>query len=38
VGYYLADILVSKLDRPLPELVTMTVDEAKAAIKATLGR
>jgi len=34
VGYYLADQLVTRLDRPLPELVAMSVDEAKEAIRA----
>ncbi|HWH35133.1 MAG TPA: hypothetical protein VNT56_07410 [Acidimicrobiales bacterium] len=34
VGYYLADQLVGRLDRPLPELVALSVDEAKAAIRS----
>ena len=37
VGYYLADVLVGRLGRPLPELVTTSVDDARAAIRAALG-
>lgn len=36
VGYYVADVLVSLLGRPLPDLVTTSVDDARAAIKAAL--
>ncbi|MHB1533326.1 MAG: hypothetical protein ACYC1D_01685 [Acidimicrobiales bacterium] len=37
VGFYLADKLVGRLGRPLPELVAMTVDEGRAAIREALG-
>ena len=37
LGYYLADVLVGRLGRPLPELVTMSVDDARAAIRTALG-
>lgn len=36
VGYYLADLLVASLDRPLPELVALSVDEGRAAIRQAL--
>ena len=36
VGYYLADLLVASLDRPLPELVTLSVDDARTAIREAL--
>lgn len=36
VGYYLADALVAALDRPLPDLVALSVDEAGAAIREVL--
>ena len=36
VGYYVADLLVGRLGRPLPELVTMPVEEASAAIRDVL--
>lgn len=38
VGYYLADLVVSGLERPLPELVTLPVDEARQAIRDALGK
>jgi hypothetical protein len=37
VGYYVADVLVTGLDRPLPELARTTVEEGRAAIRAALG-
>lgn len=37
VGFYLADQLVTKLNRSLPDLVTMNVMEARAAIREALG-
>ena len=36
VGYYVADELVAGMGRSLPELVAMSVDEARAAIRETL--
>ncbi|MDP9389186.1 MAG: hypothetical protein M3Q48_15025 [Actinomycetota bacterium] len=36
VGYYLADELVTALDRPLPELARMGVDEARQAVREVL--
>lgn len=36
VGYYLADLLVASLERPLPELVVLSVDEARTAIREVL--
>lgn len=36
VGYYLADLLVASLERPLPELVALSVDEARTAIREVL--
>jgi hypothetical protein len=36
VGQFVADQLVSRIDKPLPELVRMTPDEARAAIKSVL--
>lgn len=36
VGYYVAEAIVADLGRPLPELVAMSVDEARAAVRATL--
>ena len=36
VGYYLADQVVGSLGRSLPELVAMTVDEARAAVRDAL--
>lgn len=36
VGYYLADVLVEGLGRPLPELTALTADEARAAIREAL--
>ncbi len=36
VGYYVADQLVRQLDRPLPELVRMSVEQARAAIRDAL--
>ncbi|MGH9190766.1 MAG: hypothetical protein ACRD0Q_12205 [Acidimicrobiales bacterium] len=37
VGYYLADSLVAGLGVALPELVAMTVDEARSAIRTAVG-
>jgi len=34
VGYYVADQLVKRLDRPLPDLVTLSVEEAQEAIRS----
>ena len=34
VGYFVADQLVTRLGRPLPELVTMTVAEARETIRS----
>ena len=36
VGFYIADELVKSLDRSLPELVAMSVDEGRAAIRDAL--
>jgi hypothetical protein len=36
LGYYLADELVRGMDRPLPELVALSVDEARAAVRVAL--
>lgn len=36
LGYYVADELVRGLGRPLPELVALSVDEARAAIREAL--
>ncbi|MDP9006421.1 MAG: hypothetical protein M3N15_05840 [Actinomycetota bacterium] len=36
VGYYVAEVLVAGLGRPLPELVTMSVGDARAAIRDAL--
>ena len=36
VGYFVADELVRELERPLPELARMGVDEARAAIRQLL--
>lgn len=36
VGYYLADLVVAAMDRPLPELVALSVDEARAAVREVL--
>lgn len=36
VGYYLADRVVASLGRPLPELVAMSVDEARQAVRDAL--
>ncbi len=36
VGYYLADQVVGSLGKSLPELVAMSVDDARAAIRAAL--
>lgn len=36
VGYFLADELVTSLDRPLPELVALSVGEARTAIRGAL--
>lgn len=36
VGFYVADALVASLDRPLSELVRMSVDEGRDAIRAAL--
>ncbi|HEX2700209.1 MAG TPA: hypothetical protein VHM89_08425 [Acidimicrobiales bacterium] len=36
VGYYLADLLVGSMDAPLPELVALSVDEARAAVREAL--
>jgi len=38
VGFYIADELITSLGRSLPELVAMTVDEAKAAVVDALDR
>lgn len=38
VGYYLADLLVASLDRPLPDLVALSVDEGGATIREALDR
>lgn len=37
VGYFVADEVVKGLDRPLPELAAMSVDEARAAVREQLG-
>jgi hypothetical protein len=37
VGFFLADDLVARLGRPLPELAAMSVDEGRAAIRDLLG-
>ncbi|HEX2023943.1 MAG TPA: hypothetical protein VHF00_04520 [Acidimicrobiales bacterium] len=37
VGYYVADVLVAGLNRPLPELARTGVEEGRAAIRAALG-
>lgn len=37
VGYFLADSLVRRLDRPLGELVTMSPDEGRRAVREALG-
>lgn len=36
VGYYLADLLVGSLAAPLSELVTLSVDDARSAIREAL--
>ena len=36
VGYYLADLLVGSMDAPLPELVALSLDEARAAVREAL--
>ncbi len=36
VGYFVADLVVAGLDRPLPELAAMTLDEGRAAVRAAL--
>jgi hypothetical protein len=36
VGYYLADELVGGLDRPLPELAALSVDEGRALVREAL--
>ncbi|HSH23561.1 MAG TPA: hypothetical protein VK975_05815 [Acidimicrobiales bacterium] len=36
VGYYVADVLVSRLGRSLPDLVAVSVDDARKAIKEAL--
>jgi hypothetical protein len=36
VGYYLADLVVGAMDRPLPELVALSADEARSAVRETL--
>jgi hypothetical protein len=36
VGYYVADQLLRRLDRPLPELVQLSVAEGQAAIRDLL--
>lgn len=36
VGYYVADQVVAAIDRPLPELVALSVDEARAAVRDAL--
>jgi hypothetical protein len=36
VGYYLADELVRSMERPLPELVALSADEARAALREAL--
>ncbi len=36
VGYFVADEIVRALDRPLPELVAMSVDEGRAAVRDQL--
>ena len=35
-GYFVADELIARLGQPLPELVAMTVEEARAAIREAL--
>lgn len=37
VGYYLADQIVGSLGKSLPELVAMSVDDARAAVRDALG-
>lgn len=37
VGFYLADWIVTQIDRPLPELVRMSVGDADAAVRQVLG-
>lgn len=36
VGYFVADVMVERLGRPLPELVAMSVDEGSAAVREAL--
>ncbi|MDP9019252.1 MAG: hypothetical protein M3N25_00355 [Actinomycetota bacterium] len=36
VGYFVADVVVERLGRPLPELVSMTVDDAQSAVREVL--
>ncbi len=36
VGFYLADQIVKAIDRPLPELVAMSLDEGRAAVREVL--
>ncbi len=36
VGYYLADLVVGAMDRPLPELVALSVDEARSSVREAL--
>lgn len=37
VGFFLADQLIAGLDRPLSELLRMSVDEGRATLRAALG-
>jgi hypothetical protein len=36
VGYFIADVVAERLGRPLPELVAMSVEEARQAIREAL--
>ncbi|MDQ6927332.1 MAG: hypothetical protein M3159_01560 [Actinomycetota bacterium] len=37
VGYFVADEIVGQIDKPLSELVKMTAEEGRAAVKTVLG-
>lgn len=37
-GYFVADLLVARLERPLPELVTLSVDDARTALLDLLAK
>ena len=38
VGYYVADLLVAAMERPLPELVALPVDDARQAVRDALAK